>query len=230
MGVWSSGGNLIVARYGLAGAGTLLAGLSFGGEDSLVISKKTEEYNGTSWSSGGNLNTARRYLAGCGIQTAGLSFGGWDTSYSAITEEYSTIVLDIIYPTPSSSVLTSIGAYDGSLILYDNILGNTVLTASSTASEYDVDNLKDWKVYTQWKPNTTGSHTITVDCGSAKAANAMGIIGHNLYSTGSTTVLVEYSEMEISVLDIMKHPTSESRYWQSMREQNVIFQELVMLS
>jgi len=38
------------------------------------------------------------------------------------------------------------------------------------------------------------------------------------------------TEMEVSVLNDLKHPTPDSKYWQSMREQNVMFQELVMLS
>lgn len=38
------------------------------------------------------------------------------------------------------------------------------------------------------------------------------------------------TEMEISILNDLKHPTSDSKYWQAMREQNVMFQELVMLS
>jgi len=38
------------------------------------------------------------------------------------------------------------------------------------------------------------------------------------------------TEMEVSVLNEIKHPTHASKYWQSVREQNVMFQELVMLS
>jgi len=38
------------------------------------------------------------------------------------------------------------------------------------------------------------------------------------------------TEMEVSVLDDIKHPTSSSKYWQSVREQDIMFQELVMLS
>ena len=85
--LWSSGGNLSTARYGLAGCGTQSAGLSFGGTTG-SSSAVTEEYNGTSWSAGGNLSTARRTLAGCGTQSAGLSFGGSTGSISAVTEEY----------------------------------------------------------------------------------------------------------------------------------------------
>jgi len=38
------------------------------------------------------------------------------------------------------------------------------------------------------------------------------------------------TEMRISVLDDIRHPTPDSKYWQAVREQNVMFQELVMLS
>lgn len=37
-------------------------------------------------------------------------------------------------------------------------------------------------------------------------------------------------EMEVSVLNDFKHPTNDSKYWQSIREQNVHFGELVNLS
>lgn len=38
------------------------------------------------------------------------------------------------------------------------------------------------------------------------------------------------TEMEISVLNSTKFPTPSLKYWQAMREQNVMFTELVMLS
>lgn len=38
------------------------------------------------------------------------------------------------------------------------------------------------------------------------------------------------TEMEVSVLNDIKFPTHASKYWQATREQNVMFQELVMLS
>jgi len=38
------------------------------------------------------------------------------------------------------------------------------------------------------------------------------------------------TEMEVSILNSIKHPTPSSKYWQSVREQNVMFHELVMLS
>lgn len=38
------------------------------------------------------------------------------------------------------------------------------------------------------------------------------------------------TEMDISVLNDLKHPTPDSKYWQAMKEQNVMFTELVKLS
>ena len=88
IGAWSTGGALITARYGLAGAGTQNAALAFGGLDSgfsAIVS--AEEYNGSSWSVGGALSTARASLAGAGTQNAGLAFGGSNPNLSC-TEEY----------------------------------------------------------------------------------------------------------------------------------------------
>jgi len=38
------------------------------------------------------------------------------------------------------------------------------------------------------------------------------------------------TEMLVSVLNDAKHPTPDSKYWQAVREQNVMFHELAMLS
>jgi len=45
-----------------------------------------------------------------------------------------------------------------------------------------------------------------------------------------TQVFRTRTEMEVSVLNDLKFPTPALKYWQSMREQNVMFTELVMLS
>jgi hypothetical protein len=37
------------------------------------------------------------------------------------------------------------------------------------------------------------------------------------------------TEMEVSVLQDLKHPTPDAKYWQAMREQDVQYNELVML-
>ena len=66
--VWTVGGNMITARFGLGGAGTQTAGLGFGGYGSGGYKTSTEEYNGTTWSAGGDMATAREGLAGAGTQ------------------------------------------------------------------------------------------------------------------------------------------------------------------
>lgn len=38
------------------------------------------------------------------------------------------------------------------------------------------------------------------------------------------------TEMEVSVLQDLKHPTADAKYWQATREQDVQYQELVLLS
>ena len=38
------------------------------------------------------------------------------------------------------------------------------------------------------------------------------------------------TEMRISVLNDLKHPTPAAKYWQAVREQNVFFEQMVFLS
>jgi hypothetical protein len=77
---FSAGANLIKARRSNSGinAGTLTAGICFGGQTNGLTSNvtDTEEYNGTGWSAGGAANTARGNLAGTGTQTAALWAAG----------------------------------------------------------------------------------------------------------------------------------------------------------
>jgi hypothetical protein len=89
-GTWTTGGNLITARFRLGGAGTQNEGLAFGGY-TFVNQNVTEEYNGASWSAGGNLITARQQLAGAGTQNSGLAFGGCTNANTTATEEYSGV-------------------------------------------------------------------------------------------------------------------------------------------
>ena len=38
------------------------------------------------------------------------------------------------------------------------------------------------------------------------------------------------TEMRISVLNDLKHPTPGAKYWQAVREQNVFFEQMIFLS
>ena len=71
-------------------AGTLTAGLLFGGENSAGDghAAETYHYDGTNWTDGGDLNTARSVGGGAGTQTAALMFGGSKPGTADETEEY----------------------------------------------------------------------------------------------------------------------------------------------
>lgn len=73
-------------------------------------------------------------------------------------------------------------------IFYDSRFADGGLVASSTASGYHADNLTDWRPYTWWKPTALPA-TVTVDCGSAKAADYWFVYGHDLASQGATIEL-----------------------------------------
>lgn len=66
------------------------------------------------------------------------------------------------------------------IILADNILEGATLTASSTAEGFDIRHISDRRPYTWWHATASGTATITIDCGTAKTADAIGIIGHNM--------------------------------------------------
>ena len=78
------------------------------------------------------------------------------------------------------------------LILADNRLLDAVPTATDTAAGYSVSNITDLRPFTWWQAASLGTKYITVNCGSAKSADSIGIIGHNFF-TASATVSVESS-------------------------------------
>lgn len=75
------------------------------------------------------------------------------------------------------------------MILYDSILSGSSLSATATSVGYSVDNLDDCRSYTHWQMPSSGTVTITIHCTAARAANALGIVGHDLYSKGATVSL-----------------------------------------
>jgi len=97
---FSSGGNRNDGQADGCGAGTLTAGLAFGGGRNpnspsvggLPTQTESEEYNGSSWAEGGAMSTGRTTFGGFGTQTAALAFGGRTTNnpftYTNATEEY----------------------------------------------------------------------------------------------------------------------------------------------
>lgn len=85
------------------------------------------------------------------------------------------------------------------VILNDNRFDDGTPTATDTDSDsqYDVLNIKDLRTYTHHKFAGSGTKYYTIDCGSAKSADALAIISHNL-KTANATVSVEYSSDNFS--------------------------------
>lgn len=70
-------------------------------------------------------------------------------------------------------------------MLYNSRLDDATPVASTTATGYSVLNLRDWRSYTAWQPTALPA-TVTVDCGSAVAADYWLIYGHDLFTQGCT--------------------------------------------
>lgn len=78
------------------------------------------------------------------------------------------------------------------LILADNRFLDATPTATGTAAGYDVLNIRDGRPYTFWLAAAAGTNYLTVNCGTAAAADTLGIISHNL-GTAAASVSVESS-------------------------------------
>lgn len=100
------------------------------------------------------------------------------------------------------------------LILYDNRFNDATPVASSTAAgNFNVLNLRDWRAYTWWKPSAMPA-TVTVDCGSAKAADYCGVYGHDLGTQGAT-LEVRASTDNFGASDVLvatKTPTNDKPF------------------
>ena len=74
------------------------------------------------------------------------------------------------------------------LVLYDNILLDGTVTATTEATDAEVGNLLTDSTFDFWKPTTT-SGTISLALGTTATASALGISGHDLGTQGATVVI-----------------------------------------
>jgi hypothetical protein len=65
------------------------------------------------------------------------------------------------------------------LILYDNLLSDATLTATDTATTYDVNNLKNWKNFKKWMAASAGTKYITANYLSKMSAASTGDVAIN---------------------------------------------------
>jgi hypothetical protein len=78
------------------------------------------------------------------------------------------------------------------IMCVENILADSVVTASSTLAGTDAKNLSDWRDYTFWASDAGGTQTVTIDRGAVKPADIFVVYGHNLF-TASGEIAIETS-------------------------------------
>ena len=114
------------------------------------------------------------------------------------------------------------------ILLFDNRFDDGTPTATSEATGFPIENAFDLREYMFWKATDNATQYLTIDCASAKSADALGIMGHNLNTVGAT-VSVEYSTTgawggeEVEALAgfeptddtalLKVFTTAEKRYW-----------------
>ena len=95
------------------------------------------------------------------------------------------------------------------IILYHNLMDEpgATLTASSTATGYDVNHVKDRLSFTYWKSVTYTNEWIKIDLGATSSvyANAIAITGHNLYTTNADYA-VQYSTDDVTYSPAVVNP------------------------
>lgn len=76
-------------------------------------------------------------------------------------------------------------------ICYENLLTTGTTTASSEATDYDVENCYDGLTTPgdAWKPTGFSSEWVKVDMGSATSADYWAVFGHDLHTQGATIKL-----------------------------------------
>ena len=81
-----------------------------------------------------------------------------------------------------------------SVILSDNRFLDGLPTTPYTAAGYNVLNVRDGRTYTSWRSDRAGTQYITVDCGTPKGADTLGLAGTNFKGLSGTYIAVESSD------------------------------------
>jgi len=110
-------------------------------------------------------------------------------------------------------------------MLFDNRFADAVPTVTSTEVGYSILNLCDWREFTYWKSTSVAGQTITVDCGSAKTADAIGVAAHNLLGAkvrvecssdnfaADTTLAMDNTGIASDGVFFVPFTSQSKRYW-----------------
>ena len=173
---WTSITAISEGKFLAGGAGSVTAGLVFGGT-SPPYTGNTEEYNGSSWAEQTNMTTARSVYCGAGGpsgQTAGLAAGGYNGTNSNATEEY------------NGSSWTN-GGNLGTARRAGTAFGTQ--TAASYVTGYitaPVNTVEDYNG-TSWTTGTSTNVSKSSDASSSMSQTSAVVFGGNGPGTGVTT-------------------------------------------
>ena len=149
----------------MPGAGTLNAGLVFGGIGGTSL---TEKYDGTAWTATGTLNNARYGNAGGGTQNSALSAGGTTSGYNCTeTFDGSNWTTQQLMPNPRYYFA---GAGDDSESF-------TVFGGGKTASPNRINNTEEWNGYA-WSNRTPLLRTVHAQAGAGNSNAALSFGGY----------------------------------------------------
>ena len=133
--VWTSGGNLNVAKKGQTGAGNLDAGMCIGGGNASGNLLTSEIYNGINWATSGNINTARSGSGSAGTTSAAVVFGG--PSMTDSTEEYNGATWTTVNTLPAGrTAAPACGGTQTSCYATGGTMGSPAVPTDDTV-EYD---------------------------------------------------------------------------------------------
>lgn len=110
-----------------------------------------------------------------------------------------------------------------------NEVESATLSATSEATDHEVELVQTWTTFDTWASSGAGGDTITIDLGSAKAIDAWGLAGHNLDVAGDVDVesstdnvtwtpRASYTATDTrSVFRVLSAPVT-ARYWRFIFE------------
>jgi len=199
---WSNANDRPASNYSDASAGTLTAGLFFGGTSSPTgTSNATLEYDGTNWTVQNVMATGRSELGGSGTQTAALGSGGYSNpppSLHDVTEEYNGTA----WTTSPATMLTAVRGARTSGTQTDALsIGGGTPTKTTAVTRYDG---------TSWatSPSLATARSLFANGATSPVGAAWGSGGYYPGSSPNRTNTTEVFSEETSAANIETLTTS----------------------
>ena len=85
-------------------------------------------------------------------------------------------------------------------ILNNSVLPESTIGATSTQSGSSANNLSNGNLYDYWQPSVTGVQTLTITFPTFTVVDAIGLVGHNLFSAGVTSLTLNLFDSEAGIL------------------------------